>query len=319
MSLSFLNDMDGDRWERLCDSCYRQRYQQENFQKILSVHGGDCGIEGFTKTGIVYQCYFPERGYSDNELHEHLRNKMTKDLGKLVIPTNIQKLKNLGVILIKEWHFVIPYYRDHRILSHANAKRTEILNEKRKNSQHYKHIDDCFDIIVKTGEDMKLEISRAVRSRLIDEKIDFLGIENSLTSWMECESEKVQNIRRKIKAVMNHVPEDDLGYQGVVESYCEAYVKGLGILDKLKTGYPEIYEEIYKLEQAYKRDVAIETNINRDHTINSEILIKISNEFKDQLRKQCSDYISESSIIELSRDLIGGWLADCSMQFKVGD
>ncbi|CAH8713376.1 hypothetical protein M5W83_26740 [Paenibacillus thiaminolyticus] len=59
------------------------KFQDEHFTEIPAVHGGDAGIEGFTRLGRVYQCYCPEREYSDDELYDHLRNKMTRDINKL--------------------------------------------------------------------------------------------------------------------------------------------------------------------------------------------------------------------------------------------
>ena len=59
MILDFIEGpLDGDLWEKLCNSCYRIRYQEENYTQVPSVQGGDAGIEGFTQTGIVYQCYW---------------------------------------------------------------------------------------------------------------------------------------------------------------------------------------------------------------------------------------------------------------------
>lgn len=45
--------MNGDAWEELCVSCYRLKYQTQNYTAIPAVHGGDAGIEGFTCNGIA--------------------------------------------------------------------------------------------------------------------------------------------------------------------------------------------------------------------------------------------------------------------------
>lgn len=76
--------MNGDAWEELCVSCYRLKYQTQNYTAIPAVHGGDAGIEGFTCNGIVHQCYCPEREYDDKELYEHQRDKLTADIEKLM-------------------------------------------------------------------------------------------------------------------------------------------------------------------------------------------------------------------------------------------
>ena len=59
----------GEEWEKLCNSCYRIRYQEQGYQEIPAKYKGDGGIEGFTKNGIVYQCYCPnENDEKDNQL-----------------------------------------------------------------------------------------------------------------------------------------------------------------------------------------------------------------------------------------------------------
>lgn len=66
MILDFFDSkLDGDSWEELCQSCYRIRYQDVHYTEVPATYKGDAGIEGFTQTGIVIQCYYPEGTYSD--------------------------------------------------------------------------------------------------------------------------------------------------------------------------------------------------------------------------------------------------------------
>lgn len=107
-------NMNGDAWEDLCVRCYRMKYQEQHYVAIPAVHKGDAGIEGYTKSGIVHQCYCPERSYSDNELYDHQRDKLSADIKKLM--ENGSRMKSLGIPPIHEWHFNIPEYKDSRIL-----------------------------------------------------------------------------------------------------------------------------------------------------------------------------------------------------------
>ena len=128
--------MSGNAWEDLCVMCYRMRYQDEHYTPISAAQGGDGGIEGFTQNGIVHQCYCPEKNYSDEDNYTHMRDKMTKDIGKLLKPEYIKKLKDWGVPSIKEWHFVIPEQNDSRIVKHAETKRKEVLAAKKSNPNY---------------------------------------------------------------------------------------------------------------------------------------------------------------------------------------
>lgn len=305
----------GNGWEELCVQCYRMRYQEQHYQAIPAMHGGDAGIEGYTNNGIVHQCYCPERKYSDQEYYDHLRDKLTTDIDKL--KKNGTKLQQMGVPQIREWHFDIPEYRDSRILSHAASKCQEVLDAKRKNPQAFEHISDEFCIIIKVADDFSPEISRIVRTTITDKKIDLAVKHISIPDWSNCNSQKVDNIRKKLKAVMN-ANDNDEALKEAVQVVVEAYISGLDIINNLQMNFPEIVDDLLKLESAYKNEVKIRTLINTDRTLNHKVFIEILDDFEKKLEKDFSHSLTQASISELKQDLVASWLADCSMNFKGG-
>ena len=74
---------------------------------------------------------------------------------------------------------------------------------------------------------------------------------SSEPNWSNCDSKKVSNIQRKIKAIML-VDDTDENLNKIVGIYVDYYISGLEILNNLRVNFPEIYEEIYLLEQSYK-------------------------------------------------------------------
>jgi len=313
--MSFIDGyMTGNAWEDLCVQCYRIRYQSDNYTAIPAVQSGDAGIEGFTNKGIVHQCYCPERIYSDNELYEHLRDKLSADIEKLL--KNTVKLKALGVPPIVEWHFNIPEYKDSRIITHAVTKRQEVLDAKKDKPADYSHISDEFQIAIKTAEDFTPEISRIIRTTLTDIRLNLAVQHLDSPDWSKCDSQKVANIRRKIKAVM-HVDDDtDEDMNTVVGIYIDCYISGIEIMNDLRIGFPEIDEDVYLLEQSYKREVKLKTLMNTDKSMNKTLFDSILNEFQSKLERDFSRRFTEASIGELKQDIVASWLADCSMEFR---
>lgn len=305
--------MTGNAWEELCVKCYRLRYQKEHYTPIPAVQGGDAGIEGFTHSGIVHQCYCPEREYSEDELYEHQRNKLTTDIQKLL--SNGKRLKELGVPIISEWHFNIPEYKDSRILKHAQSKQQEVLTAKEKNPVSLAHISDDFKILIKVAEDFTPEISRIIRTNLTDMKLNFAIQHQESPDWSKCDSQKVANIRRKVGAVM-HVDENDPDLNFVINVYVDYYIAGLEIINNLQLHFPEFYEDLYKLEQSYKREVAVKTRMNTNRQLNQSVFDNILDEFQEKLEKDFSKMLTQASIVELKQDLVASWLADCSMEFR---
>lgn len=317
MILDFIRDnLDGDTWENWCDSIYRDRYQNQNYIKIPAKYKGDTGIEGFTLSGIVYQCYCPEKDYSDDDLYEHLRNKVTKDIGKLIDRDNAKRLKNIGISVIKEWHFVTPEYKDKRIVEHLEQKRREIVAAAKDDPETFSYIDPQIRLIPKIAEDFKVEFVRLIRNPLVDIKLNTAVKSVDDIDWTTCPAEKIDNIKRKVKAIMK-VDEDDISFKEMVAYWAEAYLKGIEIMSRLQESCGVIYEDLFELEQQYKKDVSMRSKMNPDHSVNYKLFMEILQEFENTIRKQFECF-SEPSIIELKTDLVSGWLADCSLQFRVG-
>lgn len=310
----FEGKLDGDSWEELCQSCYRIRYREEHYTEIPAAYRGDAGIEGFTLDGVVNQCYYPEKDYTDDDLYVHQRDKMTTDISKLLNPVYKKRLEDLGVPVIKEWHFVIPFYKDSRILQHAETKRQEVIAKKKEAPQQFSYIDENFRILVMNAEEFRFEITRIIRKSCTDIKLNLTVRNVEQPDWTRCDSEKVGNIKRKVAAVMGTAEDDDI-YNEIVDTYIEAYIKGLEIMRILRLSYAEIYEDVYKLEQAYKKQVKIKTGMNTNQSMNSVIFNEILDDFEKQLKEACG-YFTVDSIIELKVDIISMWLADCSMQFR---
>lgn len=305
----------GEEWEKLINRCYRLRYQNEGYQEIPALYKGDGGIEGFTNTGIVYQCYCPEKEYSDDDLYKHFREKMHRDIGKFISTDYEQVLMKMGVHDVHEWHFVIPEYKDKRILEYKTKQEERVLEYKQNNPKKCSYIANDFKIYIKVAEDFIPEISRLTRPNKLYE-IDLKLSDKSVIKWEECSSPKVENIRRKIKAVMNGVDDNDSDYKDVVGVYLKAYILGVIHMDEIRREDGDLYEQILKLKQSYKRRIEIRTKIQCDHSMNQQVFLDIMDEFAKTLEDKFH-FLTQESREDLLYDIIGEWLADCPMQFKM--
>ncbi len=308
--------LEGNAWEELCVMCYTSRYQNEHYKPIPAVQGGDGGIEGFTITGIVHQCYCPEREYSEDQLYEHQRNKLTTDINKLLSPRYAERLSTWGVPPVLEWHFNIPEYKDSRILTHAETKRRTVLEAKKAAPDSYKYICDDFRIIIKTAEDFAPEISKIIRTNLTDLKLNLAIQHNGAPDWSQCDSDKVANIRRKIKAVMLVHDDTNEDLKEVIDLYIGFYISGLEIMNSLRIDAPEFYVDLYKLEQMYKKEVKLKTRMHTNRELNGQLFNEILNDFQSKLERDFSKILTQASIGELKHDMVASWLADCSMEFR---
>lgn len=313
--------LDGDSWESVCQDCYRLRYQNDHYQKIESTHDGDTGIEGFTKSGVVFQSYCPEKEYDTQSLYEHLRDKVTRDIGKLIKEKNIEKQKQLGVSTIKEWHFVTPKCSDSRLLIHLESQKKRVLDFKKTCEQSEdedknglcNHIHEDFDAILKIADDFKPELYSLARNRYLDLGFDFSKDHSREIDFSTCDSEKVENVTRKIKAIMNSDEEIRIGR--MVNFYMSAYLSGIEILETLRADFPEMHVDLIRLRNSYKNKAMSKTTMNPSASANYSVFQTVIDEFENQIKSEFENVITTASIAEVCQDIIAGWLADCTMEF----
>lgn len=112
------------------------------------------------------------------------------------------------------------------------------------------------------------------------------------------------------------VDDDNESLNQVVGIYVDCYISGLEIMNNLRVNFPEIYEDVFQLEQSYKREVSIKTLMNTDKSMNRSLFSDILDDFQSKLERDFSQRFTEASIGELKQDLVASWLADCSMEFR---
>ena len=230
-----------------------------------------------------------------------------------------QAFHNSATILIH--HFVFGSY----II--ASSKISQIsfqffnpLLEPRFYSRNTSFCNGCnlsdFQIIIKIAEDLAPEISNIIRTTITNNRINLAVQHTSSPDWTECDSAKVENIRRKIKAVMHIDDTADPALNRVIGLYVDYYISGMENMSNLRIGFPEIYEDLYRLEQSFKNEVSIKTLMNTDHLMNQSVFSTILSDFGEKLEKDFSTIFNQASIAEVKQDLIASWLADCSMEFR---
>lgn len=299
-------ELNPETWEEFIDQIYRIKYKDEGYQYIPARNDGDCGIEGYTETGKVYQCYFPEGEYSPNDLYEKLRDKLTKDIGK--IKKNQDKLLKLGINNITEWHLVIPKYEDKRILEHAYTKEKEIL--KLKGEGKLSIIDDNFKVYIKELKDFTVEMNTLIK---VNKEYKYLLPKIEEIDFSLCDSEKKANISRKIKTLRNNM--DDEKTQKTINIFIEFYLKGIEMLNEIREHSPELYEQILKIENTYRTNMELKCNTNTDNAMNQKLFKEILDDFEEKLKEELGQLLSYSDIGELKQEMIGKWLADCPLDF----
>lgn len=300
MSLSY-NINTGEEWQALCDKALHLKFNDEGYQKVADTSNGDCGIEGFTRTGKVFQCYFPEGNYNTATLTKKTQDKINNDLKKLTRYKN--ELANiLGNIKIKEWILLISEIRDKKILVYCNKKKEEI----KKSRAELPIIDEHFDILVYDQDYFSVEFASLAATGNV--KIDLYNTNTEL-NYNDIDSGLISNLKRKLYAVFSNSKDAD----DTIEEYLESYAKGVAQLNRLQQSNPTYYDEFNNTFNSQEKEIKIKCR--KDSSNNNELFYQILDDFERKLRERLRGYFTEDTIDDLKRFMISDWLMRCPMNF----
>lgn len=300
-------EFDGDKWEAVCQVCFKLMYEQDSYQEIKA-SPGDHGIEGFTRKGDAFQCYCPEKQYTQDELHEKIRDKITEDLKKLVTYQTELNSKLNGT-KIKRWIFLTPNYERNQIIDHCAKK-----------SQEYRKLvleilDSHFDVLIYDIEFLTKYLPVALNS--IGEKL-FIEpdsiISKDIDAFRSSGSEQAINIINKSISIIENEEAADISKKSekLAKSYIKQYLDGFSVVTKLQMRFKESHEKylrnVNEMATHLEQKIILNDSSNKDfiEKINTEVRERISNEFSE---------LDPATRNRLSYFVVASWLADCPLRF----
>ena len=106
----------GDEWQSFALKLVQLRHGSDNVQIVPDAVKGDAGLEFFTTSGCVYQCYAPEEVSDVKKASSAMKLKAGRDLPKL--EKNIVKLEAiLAGIQIQRWILLCPFLDDKDVVA----------------------------------------------------------------------------------------------------------------------------------------------------------------------------------------------------------
>lgn len=296
---------DGNSWEEFCQVCLKLKYESEGYQE-LPAWQGDLGIEGFTRTGKVFQCYCPDEDYEPQTLYEKQRNKITTDLEKL--KKNELQLKGyLNGILIKQWIFLTPMYKNKELVKHCQTKASQFKNMNleilAQNFDVLIHDIDFFTAqipIVKGSTNNKLEILvERDESKDVDWKATNIDLVNHAITKHGKRISNSSNKEEKINKLTNFTIGDFLNEQQLITQW--------------KNLNPSDYEKFLRLVGDYEKTVEelCITNTND----NNLLYERIKRELKERLINNFP-YLEDITLHKLIKGVIADWILRCPLNFE---
>lgn len=297
---TIIGQMDGNEWEKYCQKLLRLHYT--DYQEVPAQFGGDYGIEGFTRSGLTFQCYCPDEDLAGRDLYEKQRDKITTDINKLI--KYAQEISALGAGTIREWHFLTPRYNNRQLLSHCRSKESEIR------SKNFATVHNEFTIYLKTEDDYMHErqIYLGIGEHLVHPTSEDPP-QKELEKLILSDNEIVLNIKTKLEKL---VP-DSMQRAQLIRDLVRGYVIGQNELEILHEKFPSMYRSVTQIKSAKESQLSIRTLSSTDN--HSSILRNILTEYEVKLSTDFSNNLSSALIARLSMEAISDWLGRCPLNF----
>ena len=296
---------DGPSWDHMCRQVFARKYR--GFQAVPGF-SGDYGIEGYTKPdGWAFQCYCPEKHYTQKELYEHLRDKLTEDVKKL--KDNAQHLpKIIGTTVLTRWIFVTPEINAHNLLAHAQKKEAEL----RTWQLPFAHA--SITVEVQGGEFYAQEI-HDIRTEA-GEKPGLGNVPLLLPPLNEAPSVYEAHVLRKSKLRLDTRTNVD-GEKKVAALYSKTLSSFLECDEhfrRIEVHAPKVHQRLVRLINEFEVSVA-EQCMFQDDT--PQALTKsVSMELEGRRAAEGSGQFDSADILALTRRVVARWLATCTLDYE---
>jgi hypothetical protein len=118
----------GDEWQAFALQLVQRRHGPENVQAVPDSVGGDAGIEFFTTSGCLYQCYAPEESSDVAKAASAMKAKAARDLPKLVkYREKIEPI--LCGIKVGRWILLCPFLDNKEVVADVRKRGVALKEE----------------------------------------------------------------------------------------------------------------------------------------------------------------------------------------------
>jgi hypothetical protein len=112
---------EGDEWQAFALQLVQRRHGPESVQAVPDSVGGDAGIEFFTTSGCLYQCYAPEETSDVAKAASAMKAKAARDLPKPV--TYRHKIEPiLCGIPVTRWILLCPFLDSKEVVADVRKR-----------------------------------------------------------------------------------------------------------------------------------------------------------------------------------------------------
>ena len=302
-----LGTFNGTTWENLCQLVFKKKYGDVGYQE-MPASPGDFGLEGFTlQTGVGFQCYCPDTHYGPTELYEFQRDKITTDLKKL---QNYAKEigERIGLMKLREWHFVTPEIDRNKLLAHARTKEEEVRG------WNVPILAPDFTVYLRDADFFITEINEI--QTLNGQALNFDTTTPSLDDPSGPVEEYEANMRRKtamrLAAKIDH-PQYQRLFATILQQTQSTFLEHGSFLKQIERTAPTVYFKLIRIVSEFEKSV-LEWNATWTGTA-EELVCKVREGLAERIATSLGPQVDQTEAQRIARHIVARWLAVCELDF----
>lgn len=290
--------LSGLEWQDLCTRVLRMQHGTDLV--VVPDKGGDHGLEAYTVSGHLFQCYSPSEPLPTQKRYEKQRDKTTEDVGKFI--NNFGKLKKLfgEHVKINRWIIMCPYIDSKDLAAHC-AGQTNRVREARLD-----YADPEIHVICQTMEDYEASYKKVVNAQLSRMHLPPLAEPD----YSAVDSADVDKMREKLAKV--HSLQSEPIRNDYVRRLLYSYLNSQEFRAYIKDHYTEIHalldSELDDLEQRLVMEFVLDDS--RAATQLRKVLLET-----EKRVKECAPDTTSSDSRTLAHGQVAEWLMRCPLDF----
>lgn len=294
----------GDDWEEEIVALLYRRYPNGDFLPVPADDGGDLGMDGVGRDGVVYQCYSPVEPLSNKDRTAKHQGKIYSDLNKLVERQD-EHGDFLNSIVVKRWILIVPKLSSRKIQEYAN-KRAEVVR-----AANVDYIADDFEAIVVDGSFLAAERKALVNGVLRQLRLNIQNVDESdIEAWSHGNAKFINNLRSKLSKL--EMPQNHTR-ASIEHKYLHRYMVGRGLLDHLSGEHAELYELLVATKASF--ELELEQRSELSSMPGGERILDEVERFQCKLSEAVNGDLASQHVVQLCQEAVSDWLMKCPLDF----
>ncbi|EKN3949859.1 hypothetical protein FG465_000062 [Yersinia enterocolitica] len=289
-------------WENYFKDIVRLHYKPANYFDVPDKHVGDFGIECFTHSGHVFQCYLPEQSSDIAKLVTAQKKKINSDIKKITVDNVAECQKLFGELKVTRWILATPFHESARLAQFCAEKSLDVRN------LNVPYIDKEFQIMVHTERDYPQEsFSLKKTNYQLSLDLDSVTSEKAL-AWIDINSTFLEKLDLKLPKI---------DPSKVVERknfLIQKYLDYQNLLELLKNDWIDIYQVIFRCIQNREDNLVGQFMLSPDSTLPSHVMKEEINQLKIDITDEIKT-LKGTDLEKITWGVISDWLIRCPLDF----